>query len=112
MPPGYDKRQTDRWLAPALNCLPLRTEVTTSNESKVKGRLVEMYLTIKEGEPDSHLFEIPQDYVERTPSEAMMEAARRFPNNPQWALGGSDLTPFDNVHRNYQRAAAAESNLK
>ncbi len=79
--PAYDKIHFDRWRAPALNCAPLRTEVSFFKDGRLVQRRVATYLAIREGEPDSSLFKIPEDYIERTPSDAVAEAARRFPND-------------------------------
>lgn len=99
--PAYDRMQHDRWLAPALNCAPLRVEVTFYKDNKLVQRRVETALTVLEGEPDASAFQIPAGYVERTPGEAMLEADRRYPNDPLFGFRGGhgNVQPLDTVYR-------------
>ncbi len=82
--PAVDEMQIRAWRAARLNCLPLRREMTIFKGGQESQRIVESVVTVTEGEPDPSLFEIPQGYVERQPSEAMAESARRYPNDKDW----------------------------
>ncbi len=99
--PAYDKMQRDQWLAPALNCAPLRVEITFYKDAKLVQRRVETALTVIEGEPDASAFQIPAGYVERTPGEAMLEANRRYPNDRLFGFGGGpcNVQPLDDIYR-------------
>lgn len=105
--PEFDRIQFDRWRAPGLNCLALRTEVTLSKDNKVLQRRVETYIEIREGDPDSALFRIPDDYVERTPTDAVNEAARRFPNDPRFGGRQCNMTQLDDVYANTRKKTGA-----
>jgi hypothetical protein len=72
------------WRAASLNCIPLRREIMVLKSGTEVQRITETVLRITEGEPDKSLFDIPQGYVERQPSDAMAEAAKRYPNDPDW----------------------------
>jgi hypothetical protein len=80
---GEELRVTS-WRAASLNCTPLRREIAVLKAGTEVQRITETVQTITEGEPDKSLFDIPQGYVERQPSDAMAEAARRHPNDPDW----------------------------
>ena len=97
--PAFDRIEVDRWLAPSLNCLAIRTETRFMKDKKVVQGRVATYVTLKEGEPEASLFEVPANYVERTPSETVAEAARRFPNDPRFGKL-CDMTQLDNVYNN------------
>jgi hypothetical protein len=81
---GNDEVKVRSWRAPQLDCTPLRREIIILKGGTEVQRITRTVLTVTEGEPDKSLFEIPQGYVERQPSEAMAEAARRYPNDPDW----------------------------
>lgn len=92
---SFDKIETIQWRAPALNCLSLRTETTFYKGGNVRQREIQSYVTLREGEPDSSLFEIPKDYTERLPSETMALSERLYPNDKAFRCGACDLTRID-----------------
>lgn len=103
--PALDETEETSWLAPALNCLALRTEASQFVAGEVVGRRVESYTDVKLGEPDPGLFAIPENYVERPPSQAMAEGARRNPGDPalQCSSGcAATHSRFDEVYRRAQ----------
>lgn len=70
--------QVREWRAPALDCFPLRrTGVFKAPDGAVKGRNRREAESVALGSPDLALFEIPEDYVERTPSEIYRMDRRR-----------------------------------
>ena len=67
------------WVAPELGCYALRRSETRSD-----GPHNEFEATsITEGEPPAWMFQVPADYVERSPSELSAEWAARF-GQPFW----------------------------
>jgi hypothetical protein len=78
----------DRWEAPALNCFPLRRFDSRTGKPGEAAPHNEVQVTnIVLGEPDATLFSIPQNFVERSPSERHAEFQRRYgmsaPTPPQ-----------------------------
>ena len=78
----------DRWEAPELNCFALRSvEFATKKPGESaphnEGEVTKIVL----GEPDPTLFSIPQNFVERSPSQRHAEFEKRFglhaPTPPQ-----------------------------
>jgi hypothetical protein len=64
--------------APALNCLPLRTEVYQIEGDKRTLTSVEETLSVRLGEPAEELFTIPETLTERKPSEVFAEFEKRY----------------------------------
>lgn len=72
-------RIADRWESPALNCFPLREIITPPAKAGVKVPHNERQVTkVVAGEPDASLFGIPQDFVERSPSQRQTEFERLY----------------------------------
>lgn len=100
--PRVGEAKIRAWLAPALNCFPLRREIRILIEGEEKQVTVESVVALIEGEPEAWLFEVPAGYVERTPSEALAEAKRRYPNWQE--LGTPTSQPrLDQVYVHHQR---------
>ena len=85
---GIEKRETI-WLAPILDCRPLRFEVWNIDP---KGSSIRSFLrtatSIVVGDPDASLFVIPPDFREVPPSQASRElrelrTQRSFGTNPR-----------------------------
>jgi hypothetical protein len=72
--PNNGKEVIEAWVAPELNCYPLRESDSLSygphNEIEVAD--------LTEGEPPSAMFDVPPDYVERSPSQLSADWAARF----------------------------------
>ncbi|HLJ12984.1 MAG TPA: hypothetical protein VKV15_00690 [Bryobacteraceae bacterium] len=66
-----------RWVAPALNCLALRSITDIVDDRELKAHIVEQASSIQLTPPDASLFAVPANYTERTPSQVFAEAARR-----------------------------------
>lgn len=77
--PAGPKVQTRSWLAPGLDCYPLRREMRFSRDGKEFQLTIEAVSSVVEGAPESWLFEVPANYVERSPSEVIAENAKRYP---------------------------------
>jgi len=78
----------DHWKAPELNCFALRrVEFATRKPGESAPHNEAEVANIVLGEPDPTLFSIPQNFVERSPSERHAEFERRFglraPTPPQ-----------------------------
>jgi hypothetical protein len=70
-------RHSEQWLAPGLNCLPVRETFVDDTTGKVLGVREAQFVIV--GRPPDTLFAVPQNYKERSPSEVFAEHARRFP---------------------------------
>jgi hypothetical protein len=68
-PPGAEFH-LDRWSAPALNCFIIREELASSEHRQVRSTV-----SVELGEPEPSLFDVPANFVERSPSEIMALAA-------------------------------------
>ncbi len=102
--PGLvDEIRTRAWLAPRLNCFPLRRETRFFKDGQEKQLKFESVLAFTEGEPDFWFFEIPAGYVERPPSAAMAEAARRYPNEKSLACGTCSTSRKDEAYFHAQQ---------
>lgn len=70
------KTVVERWLAPALNCEPLRVDShMVSPDGTLRGRTVDEVISVTLGEPNQSLFEVPE-YPEKSPSQVMAEYDR------------------------------------
>ena len=75
---GMGQITVERWVAPALNCEDLKDVTTAVIASKsLKAVTTVETLSIAPGEPDLTLFEVPADAVERSPSEMLLEYAKK-----------------------------------
>jgi hypothetical protein len=73
-----------KWIAPALDCYPLKETQLSS-----RGSHNEITVTaVAEGEPSATLFAVPANYIERPPSQVDAE---------YWTMYNEHL--FDNVRR-------------
>jgi hypothetical protein len=102
--PGGKTTITESWLAPELGCLVMRkthgvmeTSGTVLNFESVEAAHVMV------GEPDAALFSIPDDFVERTPSEAYAAEAARLGDAdckkcPQEVLANSNALYLKNKY--------------
>ena len=75
---GSRQIDEDKWLAPSLNCLALKRSYKVFDSGKLVGQTTEEVVSLSAGAPDPSLFEVPTNYTERSPSEAMAERARRL----------------------------------
>jgi hypothetical protein len=70
----------DDWVAPALNCFPLkRTVLRGRAEADLYISNVSEVYQVKVGEPEASLFERPAGYVERSPLQRKEEFKKRYP---------------------------------
>lgn len=72
------KNLGEEWVAPALNCFPLKQVIYRHGEKTGPHNEIEA-ITVVLGEPDSALFQIPADYAERSPRQVMEIYAKKFP---------------------------------
>jgi len=70
------------WMAPKLDCFPLRETHTAGPPSGPTQRTAAEALFVIEGEPSPSLFKVPEDYAERTVAEFFQEWERRYPGQP------------------------------
>ncbi len=73
--------RAERWLAPSLGCLALKTAYSHRTPESGSYRVVNVReaLEVRVGEPAASLFEKPSGYVERAPSARRSEYYRRYP---------------------------------
>jgi hypothetical protein len=74
---GAIKVQYENWIAPDLGCLVLKSTVTRFQNGVLQAYKYKVVTALKLGEPDATLFQWPQTFVERKPSQVLSEAARR-----------------------------------
>jgi hypothetical protein len=75
---GSDSKSTDdEWLAPSLACFTLK-EIFAVSWGGWNRRTV---VSLTEGEPPSSMFDIPPEYVERSPSEMVVKWSDTFPGS-------------------------------
>ena len=68
--PGGKTDDVHEWAAPELNCFEVKTVTYTRNKAGVLTNIFERKTTnVVQGEPDSSLFEVPEEYQEVLPSE-------------------------------------------
>jgi hypothetical protein len=68
------RSRVDTWLAPGLDYVPLRGEfVAFGDDGEIAARTVKEAVEILRGEPDPSLFSIPDNFIERSPSEVYAE---------------------------------------
>jgi hypothetical protein len=70
----------ERLVAPELNCHPLRESVTFPEGGRNETRV----LALEDGEPPASLFQIPTDYIERSPTEMEAAYSARYPGHALW----------------------------
>ena len=68
------KETIEAWMAPTLGCYSLRRSEVGSNGPHNEFEATDVI----EGDPPSSMFEVPADYVERSPSELSAEWEARF----------------------------------
>src|ERR1700728_2744326 len=69
---------TVSWLAPDLDCFPLKQTVTFLYSQQPVGRRDDVVTKIEETDPPSSMFAVPSDYTERSPLELQAEYARKY----------------------------------
>ena len=70
----------EEWLAPELNCFPLRQVHRDSDAPVAPVRTTSQVLRITPGDPDEAMFRVPPNFTERSPREPHEEIARRVRN--------------------------------
>jgi hypothetical protein len=77
--------RTERWLAPALDCFPLKTVYSHGKSEPNSYAVVNVReaLQVTVGEPAPSLFEKPPGYEERSPSDRRREYYNRYPEAAQ-----------------------------
>jgi len=86
--------------APDLDCLALHethTLVQTDGQTFVTN--IRDVTSIRLGEPDSALFQVPASYTERRPSDVMTEFNRRYPAAAPTSPLGFGSSKLDQVYR-------------
>lgn len=99
--PADETRKATYWAAPALNCFALKEEITRECKICINSRNTREALLVSEGDPPSALFEIPTNYVERTPSQVFAEFAGRFPEKAQTPTATGER--FDQVYQSFRK---------
>jgi hypothetical protein len=72
---GNAELRTESWVAPALNCFPLKVETVLSRNGNISAKNVYEVVSLSRGKPDPQLFAVPQQYRERAPSEVFVLAS-------------------------------------
>jgi hypothetical protein len=81
------KMTIESWMAPTLGCYSLRRSEVNSDGPHNEFETTD----VVEGDPPSSMFEVPADYVERSPSQLSAEWKARF---------GTEFWPNSNITKN------------
>lgn len=74
------------WKSPALNCFALKEVWTFRCKTCPAARNTREALVVSEGFPSPALYQIPRNYIERTPSEVLARSAQLNPAEPATPL--------------------------
>ncbi|HVN81194.1 MAG TPA: hypothetical protein VMW38_19555 [Terriglobia bacterium] len=86
--------RVERWLAPALNCFPLRERFSRGpKKGPFELKMTRDVTMLSLGEPDSKLFLSPPGFKERTASEVATEFKRKYPKLAEEGCGPCTTTP-------------------
>jgi hypothetical protein len=92
-----ERTQREVWMAPSLRCFPLKVTSTKYEGATVTSTSTEEVLAVNETEPDGSLFAVPEDFVERSPSEALaLDAQQR---NESCSACGHARSVLDKVYQ-------------
>ena len=88
---------TVRWVAPDLDCFPLRQTVALLDSKHAGLHHDDVVTKIEEGNPPNSMFAVPPEYTERSPLEIQAEYARKY--------GGVRFfgTTVDDAERQYRQ---------
>ncbi|MCW5977592.1 MAG: hypothetical protein KIT09_05925 [Bryobacteraceae bacterium] len=75
---------SEKWIAPDLDCYPLQKKITSSRGSYSQHTAIK----VEEVEPPDSMFEIPQGYIEVSPSQAEAAYAAKYPGHPFFGSAG------------------------
>jgi hypothetical protein len=92
---------TVSWVAPDLDCFPLRQSVTFLNTQHAGLHHEDVVTKIEERDPPSSMFAVPLDYTERSPLELQAEYARKYGGVKFW--GTTVGTTVDDGERQYRQ---------
>lgn len=99
------QQRVDLWIAPALNCFPLREEAFLLKEGEVKARNISTVISISKGDPDPTLFQVPPGLTERSPSAVMAARAKLHGDTQCTSCSTRTANLLDQV---YQRAQSLQ----
>ena len=95
--------QIERWVAPALSCLPLAETFTRGSPQGPAFRIEREVVSLEFREPPADWFAIPSGYTERSPSQFSEEYARRF-GKP--GISDSGLQQLEQIYHESRKNAA------
>lgn len=98
---GTIASRTDQWLAPELDCFPLRITRSAGAGGTPSPYTTREVLFITPGEPAPALFAIPSGYTERSPSQVLAEFHRQYPERGTAHLFTAQA--LDNAYFSHQR---------
>jgi hypothetical protein len=92
--PSGEVDRIERWLAPALNCFPLRERFSRGpKKGPFALKMTRDVTMLSLGEPDSKLFLALPGFKERTASEVAAEFKRKYPKLAEEGCGPCTTTP-------------------
>lgn len=91
--------RVEAWRATALDCLALEDRYFIQREGKEYLTNLRQVTSVRLGEPDTALFEVPASYAERAPSEVMIEYNRRFPSAKPESPSSFGMQHADRAYR-------------
>jgi hypothetical protein len=68
------------WVAPELDCYQMESSILFRSGSRNETKVT----SVQEGEPPDSLFQVPQDFVERSPEDQEALHARKYPGSKRF----------------------------
>ena len=92
--PAGEVDRTERWLAPSLDCFPLRERFSRGSKGgPFVLKMTRDVTALIPGEPDPKLFLAPSNFKERTASEVAAEFKRKYPKLAEEGCTPCSTTP-------------------
>jgi hypothetical protein len=91
--PSGEVDRVERWLAPALDCFPLREKFSKGPKNgPFKLKMTRDVTELTLGEPNASLFQVNPDFKERSASEVAAEFKRKYPKLAEEGCGPCTTT--------------------
>jgi hypothetical protein len=98
--PSGEVDRVERWLAPALDCFPLREKISRGPKSgPFTLKMTRDVTALTLGDPDPSLFQVKPNFKERSASEVAAEFKRKYPKLAEEGCGPCTATlPAETGH--------------
>ena len=99
-PPG-EAATLDEWDAPQLNCFALSRTFSAGAANSAPYTTTRTAISVAVDPVDGTLFDIPNDYTERSPSQVFAELSKRFPSDST-SVPSTTTNMLDGVYQGYR----------